>query len=111
MGALYRGVCYPAEADAQVQACSSVLSVQVVGSDVVTLACTGVSGGSLQLARYVNGSLQSASTQTIPSFPPCDYDGGTQLALGFFSVGLLLLVVVFVARHLARLFWGNHETI
>ena len=109
MGALFKGVCYPTEAEAQTQACSSAFFSFGSGADVHTSQCVGLQTGAMQMQRLTNGTLSSSYLQTLPPLPECSYDGGVSMALEFFGAALALLVVVWCGRKLAAVFWKNHD--
>lgn len=111
MGALHKGACYPSEAEAQAQACSSVFSFAAGGGAVYSAECQGVTAGAMDICKRTDGGTCVMVSQPLPPFPACSFDAPASIASEYFGVVLSFVVVVWLGSRIFRIFWKNHEAV
>lgn len=106
---LYQGVCYPSDAAAKIAACSGASTSWGSGSSLYTSECTNTefSGAYMDICRRTDGGPCTMTQVPYPTFQPCDYDGGANLALDWMYLVLPIFAVLYGAKKLLALFDSN----
>lgn len=110
MGVQYKGVCYPTAELAKANACASSYQSTIATTNVYTSECTttnfGTSGpAAMVICKRTNGGACTNINQPYPVFNPCTYDAPSSMSSEYFAAVLAFLVVVYVGKHIYKLFW------
>lgn len=103
---LFKGVCYPNDAEAKKAACSASSTSWGDGSSLYTVECTDTefSAAYMTMCKRVDGGSCLVSQQPYPAFPPCDFDGGVSLTLDWLYLVLPLAATLYGLKKLLGLF-------
>jgi hypothetical protein len=107
----YKAVCYTQIADAQKAACQSMTMNTITGSgELAYSSCTSFTSSGMQVLLTV-GKKTTSSTESMPTFQPCTYDGGVSLIGDYFALGLGVLAIVWAAKRVVSLFTGRIDVV
>jgi hypothetical protein len=111
MGALYKNVCFPTQAIARAQACSSFDAKVMATTNLYTTECisTDFTTVNMTLCKRTNGGTCATVSQPWPTLPDCSFEGGVSLAYDWFLASITFVVIVWGGRKLIQLF--DHPTI
>lgn len=113
MGYLHKGVCYPAQVDARVAACSDYPLTWGDAAGLHSVQCSATidfSSTSMTLTRTTDGASPVTIVQPWPTQPDCNFSGSTDLAYDWMGAALLLLAIVWGGKRLINLFDQHHTT-
>lgn len=111
MGFLHGNVCFPSVEAAKQSACSGASATWGQGSSLYSASCTTTdfSDSDMSVCIRQDGGTCTTFAQAYPPFPECDFSGGTDLALDWLGVTVLLCMTLYGLRHIIALFDGSHE--
>lgn len=109
MGYSFKGICHSTVEPAQAAFCESLTTSGLNSQGALVVAsCTSVQPPYVNVS-VVNGGVSSTVQLDIPQFLPCSHDGGINLSLDYFVLGLGFLALIAAGKQVLNIFRGRTD--
>ena len=109
MGYSFKGVCHTTVEPAQAAFCESLTTSGLNSQGALVVASCMAVEPPYAKVKIVNGGVASIVQLDIPQFLPCNHDGGINLSLEYFVIGLGLLAVIAASKQVLNIFRGRTD--